>query len=28
MIAYEQKASWKTQADLENSLETLMGWEV
>jgi len=24
MIAFEQKASWKTQVDLENSLETFM----
>jgi len=24
MIAYEQKASWKTQVDLENSLKTFM----
>jgi len=24
MIACEQKASWKTQVDLENSLETFM----
>jgi len=28
MIAFEQKASWKTPVDLENSLETFMEWKV